>query len=54
MFFLFLPPYQFIRVVSDEKIRGSLQAKHYILEGMVGVGSSLIQWVVVFCENVIL
>ena len=30
-----------------------LRAKHYIFVGMVGVGCFLIQWVIVFRENVI-
>ena len=43
-----------IRAVPDEKIWGSLKAKHYIFVGLVGVGCFSIQWVVVFYENVIL
>ena len=45
--------FRFIRAVPDEKIWGSLKAKHYIFVGVVGVSFS-IQWVVVFHENVIL
>ena len=33
---------------------GSQKAKHYIFVGLVGAGCFSIQWVVVFCENVIL
>ena len=40
--------------VPAERIWGSLMAKHYIFVGLVGAGYFLIQWVVVFCENVIL
>ena len=43
-----------VRAVPDEKIWGSLKAKHYIFVGVVGVGCFLIQWVAVFHENVIL
>ena len=32
----------------------SLKAKHYIFERLVEVGCFSIQWVAVFCENVIL
>ena len=42
------------RAVPDEKIWGSLKAKRYSFVGVVGVGCFSIQWVVFFCENVIL
>ena len=43
-----------LRAVPDEKIWGSLKAKHYMFMGVVGVGCFSIQWLVVFFENVIL
>ena len=43
-----------VRAVPNENIWGSLKAKHYIFVGVVGVGCFSIQWVVVFCENVVL
>ena len=46
-----------LKAVPDEKIWGGggpLKAKHYIFVVVVGVGWFSIQWVVVFCENVIL
>ena len=43
-----------LRAVPDDKIWGSLKAQHYSFVGLVGVGCSSIQWMVVFCENVIL
>ena len=42
-----------LRAVPDEKMWGSLKAKHFFV-GMVGVGCFSILWVVLFCENVIL
>ena len=36
----------FLRAVPDEKIWGSMKAKHYIFVGVVGVGCFSIQWVV--------
>ena len=41
------------RAVRDEKIWGSLMAKHYIFVGVLGIGCFSIQWVVVFHENII-
>ena len=45
---------ELIKAVPDEKIWGSLKAKHYIFVELVRVGCFSIQWVVVFHENVLL
>ena len=42
------------RAVPDGTIWESLKAKHYIFVRVVEVGCFSIQWVFIFCENVIL
>ena len=59
-FWIFCSHYCILRAFPDERIWESLKAKHYIFfigggeGGAVGVGCFSTQWVVGFCENVIL